>query len=351
MDYPFRNLIFEGGGVKGIAYVGAMEVLKEKGILEKIERAGGASAGAINALLFGLNYSPAETKDLLMELDFTNFLDDTWGVVRDTERLLKEFGWYKGDYFRKWIAQRIKEKAGNGEATFKEVYDLRSKKGFRDIHMVGTNLSTHFGEVFSNEHTPRMPLADAVRISMSIPLFFAAKRSLRGDVYVDGGLLSNYPIKLFDREKYLKEETLSLHGRVPDYYKKHNASLKRQRITASPYIYNMETLGFRLDSTREIAVFRDQAEPPREEIGDFFSYLWGLVQTIFEGQANEHLHSDDWQRTIYIDTLGVKTTDFKLSKKKKEDLIESGRKLTRSYFEDWYDKEDLEEPPANRPVS
>jgi NTE family protein len=319
--------------------------------LEQIKRAGGASAGAINALLFGLGYSPSETKDLLMDLDFTNFLDDSWGVMRDSKRLLEKFGWYKGDFFRKWIGQRIEEKTGNPEATFKEMYDLRDKKGFRDLYMVGVNLSTHFGEVFSNEHTPRMPLADAVRISMSIPLFFAAKRSLRGDIYVDGGLLNNYPIKLFDREKYLTPKTLSSHGRVPDYYKKHNASLKRRRITVSPYLYNLETLGFRLDSAREIAVFRDQAEPPREEIDDFFSYLWALVETIFEGQANEHLHSDDWQRTIYIDTLGVKTTDFKLSRQKKEALIQSGRDHTRSYFDDWYDREDLEEPPVNRPVS
>jgi NTE family protein len=71
---------------------------------------------------------------------------------------------------------------------------------------MGTNLSTRFGEVFSAEHTPRMCIADAVRISMSIPLFFAAKRSLRGDVYVDGGVLENYPIKLFDREKYVAQE-------------------------------------------------------------------------------------------------------------------------------------------------
>lgn len=58
MAYHFRNLVFEGGGVKGIAYVGAMEVLEEKGILKNITRVGGTSAGAINALLAGLNYTP-----------------------------------------------------------------------------------------------------------------------------------------------------------------------------------------------------------------------------------------------------------------------------------------------------
>ena len=35
MTYPFRNLVFEGGGVKGIAYVGAMKVLEKQEILKK----------------------------------------------------------------------------------------------------------------------------------------------------------------------------------------------------------------------------------------------------------------------------------------------------------------------------
>ena len=50
MSYCFKNLVFEGGGAKGIAYLGAMEVLEKKDILKNIERIGGASAGAINAL-------------------------------------------------------------------------------------------------------------------------------------------------------------------------------------------------------------------------------------------------------------------------------------------------------------
>ncbi len=58
MTYQFRNLVFEGGGVKGIAYVGAIKVLEEKGIMPNIVRVGGTSAGAINAVLRG---GPVET--------------------------------------------------------------------------------------------------------------------------------------------------------------------------------------------------------------------------------------------------------------------------------------------------
>jgi NTE family protein len=189
-----------------------------------------------------------------------------------------------------------------------------------------------------------MVLADAVRISMSIPLFFAAKRSLRGDVYVDGGVLDNYPIKLFDRKKYIADRNLKAHSREPEYYRKHNTALREIGKEISPYVYNKETLGFRLDSAREIGLYRDQGEPPVSRVDDFFSYGWNLIETIMEGQANQHLRTDDWQRTIYIDTLGVKTTDFALPDEKKEALVDSGRKHTQKYF-DWYDN------PRNKPVN
>jgi len=342
MEYHFRNLVFEGGGVKGIAYVGALGVLESKGILRDITRVGGTSAGAITALLVGLNYSVSEIRKILSELNFRNFLDDSWGVVCDAKRLITEFGWYKGDFFRNWVADIIKAKTGSRESTFRETYVQKQEHNFRDIYFLGTNLSTGFGEVFSFEHTPRMCIADAVRISMSIPLFFAAKKSIRGDVYVDGGVLDNYPIKLFDRQKYIER-----YSRLPEYYKKHNEELKRRGKTISPYVYNKETLGFRLDSAKEIAVFRDQAEPERRKIEDFFSYAWSLVETIVESQASRHLHGDDWHRTIYIDTLGVKTTEFDISDAKKDALIKSGKEHTEKYFR-WFD-DVANDPAINHP--
>ena len=53
-DYPFKNLVFEGGGVKGIAYIGAIEALDQAGALNQIERVAGTSAGAITAMLMSL---------------------------------------------------------------------------------------------------------------------------------------------------------------------------------------------------------------------------------------------------------------------------------------------------------
>ena len=334
MPYNFKNLVFEGGGVKGITYVGALDVLTEKEVLKDIERVGGTSAGAISAILVGLGFSQEETKDILWSLDFKKIMDDSWGVIRDVKRLIEEYGWYKGDYFRNWIGEQIIKKTGNSESTFSDIEVLKEKKGFKSLYFIGTNLSTTFSEVFSAEHTPRMCVADAVRISMSIPLFFAAMRSIRGDIYVDGGVLDNYPIKLFDREKYITGEG----GIEPEYYEKINNEVKNLSRPVSKYVYNKQTLGFRLDTKEEIALFRDQAEPVINKINDFMDYSWALIETILGAQQNTHLHSDDWARTVYIDTLGVNTTDFNLMDEKKQALVNSGRQGTQEYF-NWFDKE------------
>lgn len=341
MAYNFRNLIFEGGGVKGIAYLGAIDALRQKGIMEQVERVGGTSAGAINAILVGLGFTPEETRGILWSLDFNEFKDDTVGIVRDTERLIEHYGWYKGDSFRNWIGNRIREKTGNSEATFADIEALKEKNKFKSLYFMGTNLSTRFSEVFSAEHTPRMCVADAVRISMSIPLFFAAKRSPCGDVYVDGGVLDNYPVKLFDRDKYVTPEN----SFIPEYYARINTGLQSQDRAITNYVYNKETLGFRLDTKEEIAMFYDHAEPPHEKIDNFFDYAWALVSTIVDAQQNAHLHSDDWHRTIYIDTLGVKTTEFDLSDEKKKALAQSGTDGVEAYFR-WFD--DADATPINK---
>jgi len=343
MDYPFKNLVFEGGGVKGIAYVGALKVLQAKGVLDQVERVAGTSAGAINAVLLSLKYTPDETNAVLSAMDFNNFMDDSWGAVRDTRRLIHEYGWYKGTFFRNWIGQLIQRKAGNSEATFA---DLKAA-GCLDLYLVGTNISTRFSEVYSAEHTPHMRVADAARISMSIPLFFASVTDARGDRFVDGGVLNNYPVKVFDRKKYLTDAVVARHGRETDYYTEHNNELAAAGINISPYVFNKETLGFRLDSGEEIAVFRDGAEPVHHQIDDFFDYAWALINTIMESQQNQHLHTDDWHRTVYINTLGVKTTEFDLSNDKKQALADAGEAGARQYFT-WFEDTD-HDPAVNHP--
>lgn len=334
MAYSFRNLVFEGGGVKGIAYVGAMRELENKGILPNIERVAGTSAGAINAVLVGLGYSNEETRDILWDMDFNKFMDADTGFIRNTIRLFTSYGWFKGDFCRNWIGDLVAAKTGDPGTTLGEAEAMRGEKPFKSMYFMTTNLCTGFSEVFSAEKTPEARIVDAVRYSMSIPFFFAARRyGRRRDVYVDGGVLDNYPVKIFDRERYAAHPD---GARKTEYYDAVNAEFLAKNPQSSPYAYNRETLGFRLDSKDEISLFRDQKEPVAHEIKNMFGFIKGVTRTYLDSQNNTHLHSDDWQRTIYIDTLGVGTTDFSLSDETKEKLLESGREWTRKYF-DWYD--------------
>ena len=197
VKYPFRNLVFEGGGVKGVAYIGALEVLEKKGILGQIERIGGTSAGAINAVLLALDYTGEQMKPILLGLNFKNFLDSGRGIFSGINRLRKDYGWYKGKYFQKWIGKQIAAKGEPADVTFAQL----KANGHRELYLIGTNLNTGYPEVFSNDRTPTMSIAEAARISMSLPVFFAAVRLAPShNVYVDGGVLDNYPLKLFDWE-------------------------------------------------------------------------------------------------------------------------------------------------------
>lgn len=344
MTTQFRNLIFEGGGVKGVAYIGAMQIMEGRGLLAGIRRVGGTSAGAINALIFALGYSIAEQQEILRSTDFRDFMDDSFGAIRDIRRLAREFGWHKGDFFESWIGDLIERRLGKRRATFADL----TEAGLPDLYVIGTNLSTGYAEVFSAERHPAMELATALRISMSIPLFFSAMRyGERQDVYVDGGVQLNYPIKLFDRERYIDMVGEAEAARTTSYYNKENARFLLERPGRSPYIYNCQTLGLRLDTAEEIGLYRYDEPLKGKPVKSFTDYARCLVGALMKAQESAHLHSDDWQRTVYINTLDVGTVDFDLSDDKKQALIEQGISGTEPYF-DWF--EDPAEVPVNRVV-
>lgn len=337
MAYHFKNLVFEGGGVKGIAYVGALEVLDREGILNDIERVAGTSAGAMVAVMVALRYTAEEMRQVLESLNFKDFKDSSKGILRDTIRLLKNYGWYKGDFFRNLMAKLIEKKTGNGEITFEQ---LEETGKYRKLYLVGADLTTGLSKIFSasNQETKTVKVADAARISMSIPLFFAAVRGGQDNkhVFVDGGLLDNYTVKTFDRQNYLADVN---NARRTEYYEKINEKFRMQRSTSkNEYVYNKETLGFRLDAKEDIDMFLTHKEN-FNEINGFFDYTKALVTTLIDFQTNSHLHSDDWQRTVYIDTLGVRAIDFDIPKEKKDELVASGKLYTEAYLE-WYNNDE-----------
>lgn len=320
MSNQFTNLVFEGGGVKGIAYCGALEILENKGILKNVSRVAGTSAGAITAGLLAVGFENNEIFNLLKETSFSSFMDSKWGFIRDAIGLFSKFGWYKGKKFQQWFEQQIEKKTGNRNFTFNDLQEAVSgkKPGFKELAVAGTNLSTQTTEIFSREYTPDISIANAVRISMSIPLFFYVV-NYNSNRYVDGGLYYNYPIDIFDNDKYLSDKK---YGRKIDYDPREGA------------IYNCQTLGLRVDTKKEIkAVFEETPPQPIKNIKD---YMGALIGGYMEGMNKIHLHENDWHRTIYIDSLGVKTTQFDLEEATIDKLIKSGQKGATDYL-NWFE--------------
>ena len=70
--FEFKNLIFEGAGIRGIAYCGVLIDLEKRNILENIRRVGGTSAGAIHALLVSFGYNAKEINEIIYNTKFKN---------------------------------------------------------------------------------------------------------------------------------------------------------------------------------------------------------------------------------------------------------------------------------------
>ena len=333
-----KNLVFEGGGVWGIAYEGVLIELKDLGILDGVERVAGASAGAITAALLAVGYSPSELGAAIRKTDFKAFQDDDLGYARDTARLLTEYGWYKGEKFRKWIKNKIAGQvvelsARHGIANpvknpnLKQLRAWQEKLARKGVHLpeffaVASNLSTQARELYCAETEPKLLLHDAVRRSMSIPLFFACARgsSHKGvkDVLVDGGLTWNYPINVFDSTEY-----------EPHADRAHAISYK-----AHPkHVFNSETMGFRLDTTGELKANIDDWTNEGKRIENILQYGLALVSFIRAVANKVHLHKNDWTRTVFVDVgEDIGFTDFELSREQQEFLSESGRDGVREYF-------------------
>jgi NTE family protein len=314
MSYNFRNLVFEGGGVKGIAYGGALEVLNTMNILPGIKRVAGTSAGAINAALLALNYTSQEVSAIIAQTNFKDFEDGN--LISELLGLTRKYGWFKGDKFKSWIERYIKDKTGNGNFTFRELAEQAQAKGYKHLYIVSSNLTLQSALVFSHETTPDMPIKEAVRMSMSIPLYFQSVLK-DGHIWVDGGVSWNYPVNLFDHIRYTSNPQ---NAEEVDYNKDDG------------YVFNYETLGFRLDSTKVIEYNRNGWASEPMPVNNVKDYALALINFMMEMANKKHLHQNDWNRTVFIDTLDVKTTDFKLSPVKINDLIISGRTGVTNYF-------------------
>jgi len=290
MSYNFTNLVFEGGGVKGIAYAGALQVLTDCGILPQIKQVAGTSAGAITATLVALGYTAPEIRSIIMSMDFKTF-EDGW----DPLRLPTEYGLYKGDAFLTWIQKMIAGKANTGAAaTFADLYN---QNGI-GLFVFATDLNIYDVKQFSHLDTPNVPIAEAVRASMSIPMFFKAwkfSNNMPNDhIYVDGGVVLNYPLTVFDSPQ------------APD---------------------NPQTLGFFLYDKN------GNKKPNTLAYNELIPYCKALFETLLDSQVIDFDEDESMgKRSVKIDDFGIAATDFDLTQQQKEQLYNSGVNYTEAFL-------------------
>lgn len=311
--------MLEGGGVKGLALAGALQPLAGAGY--SFARVGGTSAGAlVGAVLAALQQRGepvSRIEDIARTLDFRRFPDRGFpgrylgplGFLSDGLSVLVEGGAYEGSYLRRWLSGVLGDL---GVSTFG---DLRTEDPGGDgtiqhryrLAVTATDLSRRrlvylpwqYDEY--GRDPDEQKVVDAVRASASIPYFFEPV-SLSGprgtSTLVDGALVSNYPISMFDRQDRLP-------ARWP-------------------------TIGIRLSSLEPAD--QERPSPVRGPV-----QLGGaLVESAIEGCQAEHvLDPCNVARSIVVDTSEVKAVDFDIDAARRERLIEAGRSAAQQFLVGW----------------
>jgi NTE family protein len=314
------DLVLEGGGVKGIALVGAVRVLAEHGC--QIERIAGTSAGAITAAVVAAMRQYGEPldrlDDIVLSLDYRRFRDRgplaRWsGPLRpvfDGLNVLLDNGVFEGDYLLDWLTGTL---ADLGVRTFA---DLRLPddpgSGLPESHryravMIASDVSRNRvirlpWDLPAYGHDPDAhSVALAARMSASIPYYFepvTLKVPGRGTAtIVDGAVFSNYPIPISDRTD----------GAPPRW----------------------PTFGIRLCT-------RPSARPRTQAVKGPVSLGLALAESMIG--AWDAMHVDEpctARRTIFVDTSGVSAVDFDISRERQRTLLAAGRNGAEEFLANW----------------
>lgn len=317
------DLVLEGGGVKGLALVGAICELADNGY--RFGRIAGTSVGAlVGAVAAAMTQYGAEMCDLpdiARSIDFPSFADRSaparWAgpllsvrpveLAVDGANVFLGDGVFRGDRMRKWLRGVL---ADFGVRTFA---DLRLQDPDDDGSINHRYRLVAMASDLSRKRLVRLPwdypmygidpdrqrVADAVRASASLPFVFRPV-TLRGPsgtaTLVDGGLLSNYPISVFDR----------LDGQPSRW----------------------PTIGIRLDALgldRPPGQLRPVDGPLRLGIA--------IVETTIEGNQADHISDPvNLARSINVPTSDVGTFEFSITPEQVDGLIERGREAARQFL-------------------
>jgi len=318
-DEPKADIVLEGGGVKGIALVGALSVLMDTGY--SFPRVAGTSAGAIVGALLASGMSSAEMRTLMADTDYRRFQDmsrlDSLPGGKLLSLLLDD-GIYEGEYLTSWMDDAL----GDVE-TFEQLalpHDPDSSLPPEQRYRLVVNVSDvslgrlvrfpwDYDRVYGLDPGSQR-IADAVRASMSIPFFFEPARleyerfrdgrtRSTHSVLVDGGMLSNFPVDIFDRRD----------GRRPRW----------------------PTFGIKL-SSRPAAI----ADSFPKDVDGPLELTKAMIGTMTSFRDAMHIDTPSVQaRTIFVDTMGVKATDFDIDASTQAALFDNGVAAARKFLDGW----------------
>jgi NTE family protein len=288
--------VFSGGGVKAIALVGALQVMEEKGY--RFKRVAGTSAGALLAALIASGYDSLEITRILKRTEFTEFLDSKKTIIpfpfMKWIRVYWRLGMYKGDALENWIRGLLRKK---GVETFADL-----PKG--SLKVVTSDLSKGRIIVLPDDLgrygilPEKFSVARAVRMSSSLPFFyepvFLYDRTGDKSVVVDGGVLSNFPLWLFDQK---------------------NVELIRPVI------------GFQLSTNLE--------NQPTRKIENAIGLYQALFSTMRQAHDARYITEHKAAKIVFIPVDQVTTTSFDLDDETKQELIMLGRERTKKFLKRW----------------
>ena len=289
-----KNLVFEGGGVKGIAFIGALNKLKLENKLNNVNKIAGTSAGSSIAALYACGYNSKELKDIVWNTDFNQFKDDSFGIFRDMYRFYNYYGFHKGDLLKDYHENLISEKFKQKNVTFQDLYN----KTGNELTITGSCVNTGQLDYFNILTNPNMIVSDAVRISMSIPYYFMPFK-FNNKLYIDGGILNNYPVNYYDFEDEYGKKT----------------------------IINEETLGIQLLTNDEYNNTKDMS------IDSITEFSTNTVNLLLNEISKLNKHNDYINRhTVKINTFDISATDFNLTDTQKDSLYQSGIDAVDDYI-------------------
>ncbi|MFC3800135.1 patatin-like phospholipase family protein [Cohnella sp. GCM10012308] len=310
MQLKMINAVFEGGGVKGISLAGAVRAAELNGY--GFNQVAGTSAGSIVAALVAAGYNASEMKMIIDGTPFSAFLKRApifnVKLIGPAARLLMFKGLYSGDALEAWAEKLL---AARGIRTFGDLPPGRLRIVASDI--TNGKILVLPDDIADYGMDPRdLGVAQAIRMSVSIPYFFDPvivrsayayrpfKRAKRhgkhlvahGSYIVDGGLLSNFPLWLFE-EPEAKGPLLPV-------------------------------VGFQMVG---------RPNPKGHRISGPFTMFYAMFETMLSAHDERYIEKNNRVRTIKIPTLGVRTTDFHLSDAQSESLYQSGLDAGGEFFD------------------